>query len=48
MYYIESDTSYSDLDTDPKSEPEALALTLKAINKNTSEIEDINDLYGSI
>ncbi|CAG8820196.1 4033_t:CDS:1, partial [Gigaspora rosea] len=48
MYYAEGDTSDSDLDADPEPEPEALAPTPKAINENTSEIEDIYDLYGSI
>ncbi|CAG8824833.1 27332_t:CDS:1, partial [Dentiscutata erythropus] len=46
MYYTEGDTSDSDLDTDPKPEPEALTPIPKAINENTSEIEDIYDLYG--
>src|SRR6185312_9778804 len=40
MYYAEGDTSDSDLDSDPEPEPEALAPTPKAINENTSEIED--------
>ncbi|CAG8696179.1 28591_t:CDS:2, partial [Dentiscutata erythropus] len=33
---------------DPKPEPEALAPIPKAINENTSEIEDIYDLYENI
>ncbi|CAG8599529.1 23469_t:CDS:2 [Cetraspora pellucida] len=48
MYYAEGDTFDSDLDADPEPEPEALASTSKAINENTSEIEDIYDLYRSI
>ncbi|CAG8822940.1 23895_t:CDS:1, partial [Dentiscutata erythropus] len=48
MYYAEGDTSNSDLDADPEPEPEALAPTPKAINENTSEIENIYNLYGSI
>ncbi|CAG8624802.1 14461_t:CDS:2, partial [Cetraspora pellucida] len=48
MYYAEGDTSDSDLDADPEPKPEALAPILKAINENTSEIEDIYDLYKSI
>ncbi|RIB11430.1 hypothetical protein C2G38_2261713 [Gigaspora rosea] len=42
------DTSDSDLDSDPEPDPETLASTPKPINENTSEIEDIYDLYGSI
>ncbi|CAG8788299.1 8952_t:CDS:2, partial [Dentiscutata erythropus] len=48
MFYAEGDTLDSDLDSDPEPEPETLAPTPKAINENTSEIEDIYDLYGSI
>ncbi|CAG8639709.1 23043_t:CDS:2 [Cetraspora pellucida] len=47
IYYAEGDTSDSDLDADPEPEPETLASKLKVINENTSEIENIYDLYGS-
>ncbi|RIB08814.1 hypothetical protein C2G38_2210659 [Gigaspora rosea] len=47
-YYAKGDTSNSDLDSDPEPEPETLAPTPKPINENTSEIEDIYDLYRSI
>ncbi|CAG8634587.1 4663_t:CDS:2 [Dentiscutata erythropus] len=48
MYYAESDTSDSDLDSDLEPKLETLASTPKPINKNTSEIEDIYNLYRSI
>ncbi|CAG8736014.1 11846_t:CDS:2, partial [Gigaspora rosea] len=48
MYYAEGDTSDSDLDSDPEPELETLAPIPKPINENTSEIEDIYDLYGNI
>ncbi|RIB08433.1 hypothetical protein C2G38_2211653 [Gigaspora rosea] len=48
MYYTEGDTSDSDLDSNLEPEPKTLASTPKLINENTSEIEDIYDLYGSI
>ncbi|CAG8805592.1 4337_t:CDS:2, partial [Dentiscutata erythropus] len=44
-YYTEGNTSNSDLDSDPEPKPETLAPTPKPINKNTSKIEDIYDLY---
>ncbi|RIB23782.1 hypothetical protein C2G38_2288261 [Gigaspora rosea] len=47
-YYAEGDTSNSDLDSDPEPKPETLAPTPKPINENTSEIEDIYNLYRSI
>ncbi|KAF0469679.1 hypothetical protein F8M41_025509 [Gigaspora margarita] len=47
-YYAKGDTSDSDLDSDPEPEPETLAPISKPINENTSKIEDIYDLYGSI
>ncbi|CAG8630037.1 1010_t:CDS:2 [Cetraspora pellucida] len=48
MYYVKSDTSNSNFDADPEPEPEALVPIFKSINKNTSDIEDIYDLYRSI
>ncbi|KAF0398403.1 hypothetical protein F8M41_009857 [Gigaspora margarita] len=48
MYYAEGDTSDTDLNSDPEPEPETLAPTPKPINENTSEIEDIYDLYGTM
>ncbi|CAG8578834.1 23373_t:CDS:10 [Cetraspora pellucida] len=45
IHYTKSNTSDSDLDADPEPKPEALASTFKTINKNTSKIENIYDLY---
>ncbi|KAF0405055.1 hypothetical protein F8M41_008978 [Gigaspora margarita] len=47
-YYDKGDTLDSDLDSDPEPESEILAPIPKPINKNTSEIEDIYNLYRSI
>ncbi|CAG8748840.1 10373_t:CDS:1, partial [Dentiscutata erythropus] len=46
MYYAEGDTSDSDLDSNLEPEPKTQTFTPKPINENTSEIEDIYDLYG--
>ncbi|CAG8704712.1 13671_t:CDS:1, partial [Gigaspora rosea] len=48
MYYAKGDTSDSDLDSNLEPEPKTQTFTPKPINENTSEIEDIYDLYGSI
>ncbi|KAF0484152.1 highly derived d5-like helicase-primase: PROVISIONAL [Gigaspora margarita] len=47
-YYAKSDTSDSNLNSDPEPKPETLVPTPKPINENTSDIEDIYDLYRSI
>ncbi|CAG8589154.1 15508_t:CDS:2 [Cetraspora pellucida] len=48
IYYTKSNTSNSNLDSDSKPEPEALDSTPKAINENTSKIENIYALYENI